>query len=74
MNRHRSVVCPPGAGGEHDERLFTQQTQCSRCTNWFNDEELKHSKTLGGNYCNECWTHEETAHYKSEDYDGKEFK
>lgn len=73
MNRHRTVACPPSTGGEYDERLFTEQTECSRCNNWFNDDELLHSKTLGGYYCQACYALEEAAHYGSEDYEGEVF-
>jgi hypothetical protein len=40
MNEHRSIQCPAGSGGESDERLFTEQTQCAVCKEWFNDDSV----------------------------------
>jgi hypothetical protein len=63
----------PADQGGAGESLFEMNGKCDRCRNWFAEDELKESHTVGGFYCASCWKQEEQEHYTHEDWDGSPF-
>jgi len=54
MPNTRLYEFPSSAGGEWDERLFEEQTECEECQDWFRSDEVNYNEDLDMHVCEAC--------------------